>query len=118
MVANRGVLLELMATSGAALIISTVTRGSLMRAFMSEMNSSALVPGRRRQSRDASAVDGITLDLGGEPTPDVRVVSEMVFRWIAEVNLFTTSGTPIARFISSTTGFCFAGSGSARAFSI
>src|SRR5216117_1635657 len=84
MARNSGVSMGLMATSGAVLMISIETRGSLIRAFISEINSSELTPGSSRQSRLASAVEGITLALGGEPTPDVRVVSEIVLRWIAE----------------------------------
>ena len=59
-------------------MISMETRGSLIRAFISEMNSSELAPGSRRQSRVASLEEGITLILGGEPTPADNVVSETV----------------------------------------
>src|ERR1700741_1419779 len=87
MAANSGVSLRLMPTSGATVMISTVTRGSLIRAFISEINSSALVPGSSRQSSVASLADGMTLGRGGDPTPAVREVREMVLRWIAELNL-------------------------------
>src|SRR5579864_3832383 len=65
----KGVSVLLTPGSGAMLTISTVTLGSLIRAFMSEMNSSVLVPGSTRQSNPASLVDGITFTLGGDPTP-------------------------------------------------
>src|SRR5690348_521485 len=88
MALNNDVSMRLMPTSGATVIDSTVTLGSLMRAFMSEINSSALVPGSSRQSSVASLVDGMTLGRGGEPTPAVNEVSDTVLRWMAELNLF------------------------------
>src|SRR5437588_3263652 len=95
---------------------STVTLGSLIRALISDKNSSALTPGNNRQSSVASLVEGITFTFGGEPTPAASVVNEIVLRWIAEVNLFVANGPPMFRFISSTTGFglVFSGNSIAR----
>src|SRR5436309_9070633 len=88
MAANRGVSLRLIPASGTVDRRSTVTRGSLILALISLMNSSAFTPGSRRQSRVASLADGITLAFGGSPTPALRVVREIVLPRIAEVNLF------------------------------
>src|SRR5579885_297903 len=116
MASNRVVRLLLTPGSSGWLMSSTETRGSLMRAFISEMNSAALTPGSRRQSRVASLVDGITLTLGGEPPPAVSVVSEMVLAWSASVYLLRARGSPRLRTISATMGWGLAG-GWAKAFS-
>src|SRR2546425_8482382 len=101
---NRGVRLLLAPGSSGLLASSIEMRGSLMRAFISDTNSSLLTPGRRRQSSVASLEDGMTLILGGEPTPAESVVSETVLAWMAAVYLFGASGEPICRIISATTG--------------
>src|SRR5437870_4515253 len=113
---NKVVRLLLAPGSSAGLISSIDTRGSLMRAFISETNSSALTPGNRRQSMVASAVEGITFTFAGDPTPELNVVSEAVLTWMASVYLLRASGPPMLRTISATTGCGLAG-GSAIALS-
>src|SRR5699024_3231530 len=90
--------------------------GSLILAFISLMNSGAFTPGSSRQSSVASLVEGITLTLGGDPTPAASVVSEAVLPRKASVYLFFASGPPTFFTISAITGCGLAG-GRAMAFS-
>ena len=62
------------------------------------------MPGSTRQSRPASATDGITLIFGGSPTPERNQVSEIVDCWIALVNLFFAKVPTFACIMSSTDG--------------
>jgi len=50
----------------------------IVAGYLLAAKVSAEVAGSRRQSSVASARDGITLTLGGSPTPAVRLVSEIV----------------------------------------
>ena len=61
-------------------------------------------PGSTRQSRPASATDGMTLIFGGSPTPERNQVSEIVDCWIALVNLFFANVPTFACIMSSTDG--------------
>ena len=60
------------------------------------------MPGSTRQSSVASATDGMTLTFGGSPTPERRLVSEIVECWIALLNLLAAS-VPTRDFIVSST---------------
>ncbi len=55
----------------------------------------------------------MTLTLGGSPTPERRLVREMVVFWMALVNLFFRN-VPSSRWSVSRTGFDAAGKGSPR----
>lgn len=96
---------------------SMVTRGSLMRALISETNSAAFWPGSRRQSSVASASDGMTFAFGGSPTPLRREVTESVFCWTAFMNLFGANSPSSLRRLA-TRGFGFWEGGKFLAFSI
>ena len=56
---------------------------------------------RTRQSRPASATDGMTLIFGGSPTPDRIHVTEIVDFWIAFVNVFAANVPMLARMTST-----------------
>src|SRR6185437_15477024 len=98
-------------------ICSIVIWGSLIRAFISDKNSSAFWPGSRRQSSVASATEGITFAFGGLPSPLRSEVKEIVFPWIAFMNLFDAN-TPTVSFICCTSVFGFSVGGNSFAFSI
>ena len=59
-------------------------------------------PGSTRQSIVASAIDGMTLTFGGSPTPERRLVSEIVELRIALLNLFGASVPTRASSVSRT----------------
>src|SRR5258708_5034297 len=100
--------------SSPALITSIVIVGWAGRGVIPASHWSAVVPGKTRQSIVASAIEGITFTLGGSPTPDRRLVREIVECWIALLNLFAVSGAPMRRFLLSTTGNGAAASRSAK----
>src|SRR3954471_9849870 len=76
--------------------------GSASRRLTSAIHCAAVIPGSTRQSIVASATDGMTLTFGGSPTPDRRLVSEIVECWIALLNLFLAK-VPTRDFIVSST---------------
>ena len=69
------------------------------------------MPGSTRQSSSASATDGMTFTFGGSPTPERRLVIDIVDVWIALLNLLSASA-PTRVFIVSTTRKRAAGIGS------
>src|SRR6476660_4428583 len=95
-------------------MISTLIVGSARRRSISLIHCGPVVPGNTRQSIVASATEGMTLAFGGSPTPERRLVREMVDCWIALLNLFTVNGPPIRCFIVATTGNGAAAIGSAN----
>src|SRR4026209_42830 len=69
--------------------MSILISGSPRRRRISSSHSSFEVPGSTRQSIVASAIDGMTLTFGGSPTPERRLVTEIVECWIALLNLLS-----------------------------
>src|SRR5947207_699302 len=90
--------------SSDSLMISIFSAESPRRRRTSAIHSAVVVPGSTRQSRPASATDGMTLIFGGSPTPDRIQVTEIVDFWIALVNLFVANVPTFARMTPSSGG--------------